>query len=273
MTIKPCLRCRANSSVDVRVTVTQDTFVFNRLYEKGQTLEASICTSCLCEFKLPPISFLRGAELAGALAVAHIHLHDSSTAASSQDERCAYADGYAEGREEVASLATQLEQMRRERDEARSDRDAMAQALGETRVDLAEARATNARLHRRAQGVDARKPEDELLIRRLRADVRGQAKHAGHVIGYVMRLRCALSDAQHAVFMALRERDEARAKLARVRALAVPRYDTQAAAYALTHVLRIIDDKEPPCSKRGPCPVHLQHCRGLPCPHPEPCRS
>ena len=110
-----------------------------------------------------------------------------------------------------------LEQMRRERDEAR---------------------ATNARLHRRAQGVDARKPDDEETIRRLRAEVAATAKHAGHVIGYVFRLRCALSDAQHATSMAVRERDEARAhaeeRTAKVRDLArcAAASEARASAYA-----------------------------------------
>ena len=139
-----------------------------------------------------------------------------------------------------------LEQMRRERDEAR---------------------ATNARLHRRAQGVDARKPDDEALIRRLRADVRGQAKHAGHVIGYVFRLQMATNFAQHATSMAVRERDEARAhaeeRTAKVRDLArcAAASEARARAYAAKlarirevaecdyhdtprTVLRIIDEKE-----------------------------
>lgn len=130
-----------------------------------------------------------------------------------ESDPMSYADGYAEGRVEADSLATQLEQMRRERDDANADRDAMAQELGDTRADLAEARATNARLHRRAQGVDARKPEDEETIRRLRAEVVATAKHAGYVAGHVFRLRRALSDAQHAQSMAVRERDEARATI------------------------------------------------------------
>lgn len=161
-----------------------------------------------------------------------------------------------------------LEQMRRERDEARSYRDAMAQELGDARADLAEARATNARLHRRAQGVDARKPDDEETIRRLRAEVRATAKHAGHVIGYVFRLRCALSDAQHATSMAVRERDDARAhaeeRTAKVRDLArcAAASEARARAYAAklervrevvtaddyddvrAEALRIIDEKE-----------------------------
>lgn len=99
-----------------------------------------------------------------------------------------------------------LEQMRRERDEARNE-------LVEVHFALAEARETNARLHRRAQGVVAGKPEDEETIRRLRAEVVATAKHAGYVAGHVFRLRCALSDAQHAQSMAVRERDEARATI------------------------------------------------------------
>lgn len=147
-----------------------------------------------------------------------------------------------------------LEQMRRERDESR---------------------ATNARLHRRAQGVGARKPDDEETIRRLRAEVRATAKHAGHVIGYVFRLRCALSDAQHArdadarSFNATIDREHARleraerdladlraklarirdvvlwAKLARIRDVVAWRYDSiTTACEALADVLRIIDEKE-----------------------------
>lgn len=124
-------------------------------------------------------------------------------------------------RVERDSLATQLEQMRRERDEARSDRDSMAQELGDARADLAEARATNARLHRRAQGVEAGKPEDEETIRRLRAEVRAMAKHNGYVAGCVYRLQMATNFAQHATSEAVRERDEARAELADLRARGV----------------------------------------------------
>lgn len=159
------------------------------------------------------------------------------------------AEAYAT-KAERDSLATQLEQMRRERDNARAEL-AMADCA------LLSARATNAKLHRRAQGVDARSPDDADLIRRLRADVRGQAKHAGHVIGYVFRLRCALSDSQHArdadarSFNATIDREHARlerverdladlrAKLTHIREVAECDYhDTPRT------VLRIIDEKE-----------------------------
>jgi hypothetical protein len=139
-----------------------------------------------------------------------------------------------------------LEQMRRERDEAR---------------------ATNARLHRRAQGVEAGKPEDEETIRRLRAEVAATAKHAGHVAGHVYRLQLAANFAQHATSMAVRERDEARAhaeeRTAKVRDLArcAAASEARARAYAAKlarirevaecdyhdtprTVLRIIDEKE-----------------------------
>lgn len=127
-------------------------------------------------------------------------------------------------RERLAPFVARIAELERERDEAR--------------VDLAEARATNARLHRRAQGVDARKPDDEETIRRLRAEVAATAKHAGHVIGYVFRLRCALSDSQHATSMTVRERDEARAhaeeRTAKVRDLArcAAASEARASAYA-----------------------------------------
>lgn len=160
-----------------------------------------------------------------------------------------------------------LEQMRRERDEARRDRDAVVQKLGEAWADLAGARATNARLHRRAQGVDARKPDDEETIRRLRAEVAATAKHAGHVAGHVYRLQMATNFAQHATSMAVRERDEARAhaeeRTAKVRDLArcAAASEARASAYAAKlarirevaecdyhdtprTVLRIIDEKE-----------------------------
>ena len=110
-----------------------------------------------------------------------------------------------------------LEQMRRERDEAR---------------------ATNARLHRRAQGVEAGKPEDEETIRRLRAEVAATAKHAGHVAGHVYRLQMATNFAQHATSVAVRERDEARAhaeeRTAKVRDLArcAAASEARASAYA-----------------------------------------
>ncbi len=139
-----------------------------------------------------------------------------------------------------------LEQMRRERDEAR---------------------ATNARLHRRAQGAEARKPEDDETIRRLRAEVAATAKHAGHVAGHVYRLQMAANFAQHATSMAVRERDEARAhaeeRTAKVRDLArcAAASEARARAYAAKlarirevaecdyhdtprTVLRIIDEKE-----------------------------
>lgn len=158
-----------------------------------------------------------------------------------------------DAREVIVTLRATMEQMRRERDEARSERDCEQSRVNSLRAALDGARETNARLHRRAQGVDARKPDDEDLIRRLRADVRGQAKHAGHVIGYVMRLRCALSDAQHAGTKAERARDEARAKLARKLARihhvlvqlgnATPG-GTMTAMDVVNEALRIIDEKE-----------------------------
>ena len=172
-------------------------------------------------------------------------------------------------RDERDSLATQLEQMRRDLADLRArgvvpDADCTCgsgghprpcakhphrmemhareidaeNALEQMRRERDEARATNARLHRRAQGVDARKPDDEALIRRLRADVRGQAKHAGHVIGYVFRLQMATNFAQHATSMAVRERDEARAhaeeRTAKVRDLArcAAASEARARAYA-----------------------------------------
>lgn len=104
--------------------------------------------------------------------------------------------------------------------------------------ELAEARATNARLHRRAQGVEAGKPEDEETIRRLRAEVVATAKHAGHVAGHVYRLQMAANFAQHATSMAVRERDEARAhaeeRTAKVRDLArcAAASEARASAYA-----------------------------------------
>ena len=140
-----------------------------------------------------------------------------------------------------------LEQMRRERDEAR---------------------ATNARLHRRAQGVEAGKPEDEETIRRLRAEVAATAKHAGHVAGHVYRLQMATNFAQHATSVAVRERDEARAhaeeRTAKVRDLArcAAASEARASEYAAklarvrqvvtaddyddvrAEALRIIDEKE-----------------------------
>lgn len=153
-----------------------------------------------------------------------------------------------------------LEQMRRERDNARAEL-AMADCA------LLSARATNAKLHRRAQGVDARKPEDEETIRRLRAEVAATAKHAGHVAGHVYRLQMATNFAQHATSMAVRERDEARAhaeeRTAKVRDLArcAAASEARARAYAAKlarirevaecdyhdtprTVLRIIDEKE-----------------------------
>lgn len=171
--------------------------------------------------------------------------------------------------QEAAKECREVSALRKRMDE-RAQRERLAPyvaRIAELERDLAEARATNARLHRRAQGVDARKPDDEALIRRLRAEVRATAKHAGHVIGYVFRLRCALSDAQHATSMAVRERDEARAhaeeRTAKVRDLArcAAASEARARAYAAKlarirevaecdyhdtprTVLRIIDEKE-----------------------------
>ena len=147
--------------------------------------------------------------------------------------------------------AMQLEQMRRERDEAQAElAEANRALLGSSMAGVAlanmldEARATNARLHRRAQGVEARSPDDADLIRRLRADVRGQAKHAGYVAGFVYRLRLAANFAQHATSMAVRERDEARAKLARIQDAIISQHPVLTECEMLTHVLRIIDEKE-----------------------------
>lgn len=200
--------------------------------------------------------------------------------------------------DERDSLATQLEQMRRDLEDLRArgvvpDADCTCgsgghprpcakhphrmemhareidaeNALEQMRRERDEARATNARLHRRAQGVDARKPDDEETIRRLRAEVAATAKHAGHVAGHVYRLQMATNFAQHATSMAVRERDEARAhaeeRTAKVRDLArcAAASEARARAYAAKlarirevaecdyhdtprTVLRIIDEKE-----------------------------
>lgn len=127
-----------------------------------------------------------------------------------------------------------LEQMRRERDEARE---------------------TNARLHRRAQGVEARSPDDEETIRRLRAEVAATAKHAGHVAGHVYRLQMADEARAHAEERTAKVRDLARcaaaseararayaAKLERVRDALVDG-DVRDDSAALLVALRIIDEK------------------------------
>lgn len=106
-------------------------------------------------------------------------------------------------RERLAPFVARIAELERERDAARNE-------LVEMHFALDEARETNARLHRRAQGVDARKPEDADLIRRLRADVRGQAKHNGSLIGSIYRMRDAMIEARH-------DAHRARAKLARIR--------------------------------------------------------
>jgi hypothetical protein len=61
-----------------------------------------------------------------------------------------------------------------------AERDALAKAL-------ADARATNAALHRRAQGVEAGAPEDAELIRRLRREVASLSKRTGTLYGMVHR--------------------------------------------------------------------------------------
>ena len=69
-------------------------------------------------------------------------------------------------------------------DEARSSSDLFLlsgwarERIASLKTALDEARATNAVLHRRAQGVEAGKPDDAETIRRLRREVRALAKHA-----------------------------------------------------------------------------------------------
>lgn len=113
-------------------------------------------------------------------------------------ERQAIAD-------ERASLVTQLEQMRRERDAAvalREDAEARAETCASTHASQ---------------------------LARLR-DEREALQHVMRT--WEMRYE-----------EVMRERDEARAKLARIRSIAVVRHDLQIDA-AMSDVVRIIDEKE-----------------------------